>query len=147
MRLNQVSRAYYFFFGLRGWLPRLGGYASFQSGPPGQLTTREIGRVANRAGWQVRPVLWWFQATHRGHRFLEALTPAPLRRWPARRTWGLLYPLSFFLGLGYLALIIGPLDRHNLLLLAGVSAGWWGVWGLLAWTLCGFPAFWRRRRG
>lgn len=146
LRLNEVTHSYYFFFGLSGRLPRLSGYAGFQSGPPGHPMTRELSRIANRAGWRVRPVLWWFQATHRGYHFLESLTPAPLRRWPARRFWGILYPLSYVLGMGYLVAMIGPLDRHNLLILAGISAGWWGVWGFLVWALLGFPAFWRRRR-
>jgi hypothetical protein len=145
VRMNQVNRSYYFFLGLVGWLPRLSGYASAQSGPPGEVMTREISRITNRAGWSVRPVLWWFQATYAGYHFLEMITPAPLRRWPARRFWGLLYPLTFFLGLGYLAAVIGPLDRQQLLLFLGVSASWWGVWGFLVWMLCGFPAFWRRR--
>jgi hypothetical protein len=146
LRLNEVTRSYYFFFGLAGRLPRLSGYAGFQSGPPGHPMTKELSRIANRGGWNVRPVLWWFQATHRGYHVLESLTPAPLRRWPARRFWGVLYPLSYVLGLGYLAAIIGALDRHDWLLLGGVSAAWWGGWGFLVWMLLGFPAFWRRRR-
>src|SRR5438128_43305 len=79
-------------------------------------------------------------------RRLQALTPAPLRRWTARRFWGVLYPLSYVLSIGYLVAIVGSLDRHTLLVLIGVSAGWWGVWGFLAWALSGFPAFWRRTR-
>lgn len=146
LRMNQMTHSYYFFFGLTGWLPRLGGYAGFHSGPPGYSMTKELNRIANRGGWSVRPVLWWFQATYRGYHLLEALTPMPLRQWSARRFWGILYPLSYVLGIGYLAAIIGSLDRHNLLIVAGISAIWWGVWGFLVWMLCGFPAFWRRRR-
>lgn len=146
VRMNQVTRSYYFFLGLTGWLPHLGGYASFQSGPPGYAMTKEFSRIANRGGWSVRPVLWWFQATYRGYHLLETLTPVPLRRWSTRRFWGILYPLSYVLGMGYLVLIIGSLDRHNFLILVGISAIWWGIWGFLAWILCGFPAFWRRRR-
>jgi hypothetical protein len=146
LRMNQVSRSYFIFLGLHGWLPRLAGYASVQSGPPGQVMTQEISRIANRFGWSVRPVLWWFQATHSGYHFLEAITPAPLRRWPARRFWGFLYPLSYVVGMGYLATIIGPLDYQDVLLFLGISAAWWGVWGFLVWMLRGFPAFWRRRR-
>jgi hypothetical protein len=48
--------------------------------------------------------------------------------------------------MGYLVVIMGGLDWHNGLILAGVSAGWWGVWGFLVWMLRGFPAFWRRYR-
>jgi hypothetical protein len=46
----------------------------------------------------------------------------------------------------YLVAMIGPLDRRNLLLLLGISAAWWGIWGFLVWMLTGFPAFWRRQR-
>ena len=83
--------------------------------------TKEISWIANRYGWTVRPVLWWFQATHRGYHFLETLTPIPFRRWPARRFWGILYPLSYILGIAYLVAIIGALDWDNFLLIVGVS--------------------------
>jgi hypothetical protein len=146
LRMNQVDSSSGFFLGLEGWLPRLQGYASFSAGPPGQMLTKDISQMTYRSGWTVRPVIWWFQATHSGSRLLQALTPAPLRRWTARRFWGVLYPLSYFLGIGYLVAIVGSLDRHTLLVLLGVSAGWWGVWGFLAWALSGFPAFWRRTR-
>ena len=146
LRMNQVSQAYGCVFGLVGWLPTLEAYFSAQSGPPGQSLSKEISRTAQRAGWHVRPVVWWFQATRRGYRILELLTPAPLRRWPARRFWGILYPLSYAMGMGTILAIIGPLERDNLWILIGVSAGWWGIWGLLVWALRGFPAFWRRRR-
>jgi hypothetical protein len=147
LRLNQVDRSFYFFLGMSGWLPRVRGYFSFQAGPPGHAMTAEISHVANRRGWTVRPVLWWFQATYQGYHLVERLTPAPLRRWSARRFWGIVYPVSYVLGIGYLAAVIGPLDWHNLALILGISAAWWGIWGLLVWMLCGFPAFWRRRRG
>jgi hypothetical protein len=77
---------------------------------------------------------------------LQALVPAPLKRWPARRFWGTLYPASYILGMGYLIAIIGPLDPHNLLMIAGMSAIWWAIWGFLTWALLGFPAFWRRQK-
>jgi hypothetical protein len=145
LRLNQVTHSYYYFLGLVGWLPRLHGYASAQSGPPGRFMTQEINQIAIRGGWSVRPVLWWFQATYQGYRLLKRLTPRPLRRLSARRFWGILYPLSYGLSIGYLLAIIGPPDQDDLWLVFGVSAGWWGVWAFLVWMLCGFPAFWRRR--
>jgi hypothetical protein len=111
------------------------------------MLTKDISQMTYRSGWTVRPVIWWFQATHSGSRWLQALTPMPLRRWPVRRFWGVLYPLSYFLGIGYLVAIIGPLDWHTLLVLIGVSAIWWGIWGFLVWALSGFPAFWRRKPG
>ncbi|HXV43587.1 MAG TPA: hypothetical protein VEC96_11040 [Anaerolineae bacterium] len=144
LRMHQMDSGSNFFVGLEGRLPRLQGSAGFGAGPPGEFLTKEIGQVAQRAGWSARPVLWWFQATHSGFRFLQAITPAPLQRWPARRFWGLLYPLSFFLGIAYLAAISWPPDWHDWWLIAGISAAWWSVWGFLVWMLCGFPAFWRR---
>ena len=144
--MNQVSRSYYFFIGVVGWLPRVEGYASAQSGPPEAGITKEINRIANRYGWTIRPVIWWFQATHRGYQILERLTPKPLRRWSARRFWGILYPLSFLLMIAYMIAIFGGLEGDDLLILAIVSASWWGIWGFLVWMLCGFPAFWRGRR-
>ncbi len=146
LRLHQVNRSSGYFIGLVGWLPRLWGYASISGGPPGQALTNEIVKAAHRSGWTVRPVLWWFQATYGGYRLLQALTPAPLRRWSARRFWGILYPLSYFVGMGYLVFIIGGLDWRNGLIMLGISAIWWGFWGLFVWILCGFPAFWRRKR-
>jgi hypothetical protein len=143
VRMNQVARSYYFFFGLVGWLPRFRGYAGVESGPPGHPMTKKLSLIANRGGWSVRPVLWWFQATYGGYQLLQTLTPKPMRRWPARRFWGILYPLSYLLSMGYLVMVIG-FERRDWLLLAGISLVWWGVWGFLVWMLCGFPAFWRR---
>jgi hypothetical protein len=90
-------------------------------------------------------MLWWFETTYRGRRILATLTPAPLRRWPARRFWGILYPFSYWVGMGYLMAIIGGLDWHNGLLLLGISTVWWGFWGVFVWAMYGFRAFWRRR--
>lgn len=146
LRMNEVTRTYYYFLGFAGWLPAVRAFAGVQSGPPGQALAEQLGRIANQGGWTVRPVLWWFQATFRGHYWLRKLTPPPLRRWPARRLWGILYPLSYALAMACPVLGIGSLERSDILLLVGISAFWWGIWGLLTWTLCGFPAFWRRKR-
>ena len=144
LRMNEISHSYYFIFGLTGWLPRLSGYAGMQSGPPGSPLVKELSQVANRNGWSVRPVLWWFQATYGGYQLLAALTPPPIRQWPARHFWGVLYPFSYGLGMAYLVLI-SSFERRDWLLLIGISAVWWGVWGFLVWMLCGFPAFWQRK--
>lgn len=141
LRVNQVSRSYFFLVGMAGWLPRLRAYASAQSGPPDAAMTDEISRIANRCGWSVRPVIWWFQATHRGFHFLETLSPKPLRDWSARRTWGILYPLSFLLMIAYLIAITGGFAWDDLAVIAIVTVGWWGIWGFLVWMLLGFPAF------
>lgn len=93
-------------------------------------------------------MLWWFQATHRGYHLLETLTLVPLRQWSPRRFWGVLYPLSYILGMGYLVLIIGreAWTMNNLLVMVVVSAAWWGIWGFLAWAWCNCSVFWRRRK-
>jgi hypothetical protein len=145
LRVNQVSRSFFFLIGITGWLPRLQGYASAQSGPPDAAMTKEISQIANRSGWSVRPVIWWFQATRRGFHLLEKMTPRPLRGWSARRFWGILYPLSFLLMIAYLIAVTGGLAWDDLWLIVLVSAGWWGVWGFLVWMLLGFPPFWRGR--
>jgi len=145
LRVNQVSRSYFFLVGMVGWLPRLQAYASAQSGPPEAALTKEISQIANRCGWTVRPVIWWFQATQRGFQVLEKLTPRPLRSWSARRFWGILYPLSFLLMITYLIAITGGFAWDDLAVIAIVTAGWWGIWGFLVWMLLGFPAF--RGRG
>ena len=76
----------------------------------------------------MRPVIWWSRrptparvCSRVDSRIATLLVSSPV---------GALYHLSFFLGIGYLAAIVGPLDRHTLLVLIGVSAGWWGIWGL-----------------
>ncbi len=143
LRLNLVTRAHVTFAGLGPWRFRTGFFTSFQSGPPTPFLTREIRRIARHGGWRMRPVIWGFQATHLGARRLEKLTPPPLRRLPARRVWGFLYPLGYILGMGYLVFAVGGLDRPGWLLLAGISAAWWGIWGFVTWMLLGFPRFWR----
>ena len=173
LRIFEILRSSGFFFGFDGWVPRINPYFHLQSGfingawsgraygilpgfPPRigavydyALDTvqpkQEISEIAGHGGWTFRPVLWLFQVTHAGHAFWGKLAPGPFRYWPARRLWGLLYPASFFLGMGWLVAIIWPLDTHNLLMVLGISAIWWGIWGFLTWTLLGFPAFWRRR--
>jgi len=144
LRMHQVTSSYVYFLSFSGWLPRLAGYAGFQAGPPDSALTKEIRQAALRSGWTVRPVLWWFQATHGGARTLQAITQAPFRRLPVRLFWGMLYPFSFALGMAYLVVVAGPLNSSDWLLLLGIAAIWWGGWGFLVWALLGFPAFWRR---
>jgi hypothetical protein len=35
---------------------------------------------------------------------------------------------SYILGMGYLVVVLVVWDRYNLLLIAGLSAGWWAIW-------------------
>lgn len=123
LRFHEYLRTASFFLGFAGWQPHFNAYIGFQAGyvsgtwagraygllpgfPPRigqvynfQVSTDEakadITGVANDSGWTFRPVLWWFQATHRGYRLLQALTLAPFRHVPARRFWGIIYPVSY----------------------------------------------------
>lgn len=146
LRINQVSRSSYLFVGLQRWLPSVKAGLSAHAGPAAQSITGEIEEVAQRSGWSVRPVVLWFQATRSGLQVLQSLTPALLRTWPASRSWGLVYVLSFALGVGYVVMLVGPLEPHDLLVVLGVVGGWWGIWGFLTWMLLGFPPWWNRAR-
>ena len=75
---------------------------------------------------------------------LQALTPAPLRRCQlAGFGECCIHSVIFW------ALVIWSLSSARWigtpLVLIGVSAIWWGVWGFLVWALSGFPAWWRVR--
>jgi hypothetical protein len=102
-----------------------------------------IERAVKTAGWTVRPVVLWFQALRGPFRFFRALVPRPLRHWPSRRFWGILYPLSFFSIIGFILWWTGGpanLDAEGWLALAIVCAGWWLVWGIIAWVIArGIP--------
>ncbi len=95
----------------------------------------EITRIVTESGWALRPRYLWFQTRRGSYQLGQALLPATLRRWPARRFWGLVYPASYVLTIGYLVAITGAYDFRNLLVFGAISAAWWGVWGFLAWIL------------
>ena len=105
----------------------------------------EVVRTVTEAGWTYRPVLHRFQTTRGGARLFDRLTPERARRWSGLRFWGVVYALTFFGGLVYFAAVIWPLTLGNLLIMVFVSAVWWGIWGLIAWVLLGFPRFWLGR--
>ncbi|MBI4466185.1 MAG: hypothetical protein HY656_01995 [Acidobacteria bacterium] len=174
-RWNELMRGSNFFLGFDGWVPRfqfsfwffmgLGNFVWYgrayglRPGFPPQIGAvrdfkfdtakikSQVSETITRAGWTFRPVIWWFEATHGGVRFLQALLPGPLWRVSLRRFWAVLYPVSYFLAIGALMQVGGTQawTPHNLGILAFISAIWWGIWGLLAWMLLGFPAFWRRK--
>ncbi len=146
LRVNQVSRSYFFLIGMAGWLPRLQAYASAQSGPPEAAMTKEISQIANRCGWTVRPVIWWFQATQRGFHFLDRMTPKPLRSWSARRFWGILYPLSFLLMIAYLIAVTGGFAWDDLWLIVHRFSGLVGYLGFSGLDAVGISSFPRRPR-
>ncbi len=138
VRVNESAGSYRFFVGRAGWLPVLRGSAGAAAGPPGAALVDEIGEVARRAGWTMRPVVWRSQATHRGLRVRRMLVPEMLRRWSPRRFWGVLYPASFAAAIAVLVTAAGPLSRSQWLVLGGVVAAWWLVWTSLMWVLGGF---------
>jgi hypothetical protein len=137
---SRAGRAYGI---LSGFPPQIGAVASFSVDTVG--LREAIAQVTNRAGWTFRPTNLWFQATSRGFRGLAAITPAPIARLTARRFWGVAYPASYSLAIAYLVVVGGFWELHSLLLVAGISAAWFAVWGFLVWLLLGFPPFWRRQ--
>ena len=150
VRIGEASRSAGYTIGLAGWLPRLWAYAGYHAGPPGRSPlTDAISKAVLAGGWSYRPVIFPYQATYRGAAFMQWLTPAPLRQTRAVTLWGILYPLSYWLGMGWLIALGGSemYTAHNLIILALISAVWWGIWAFLAWALCGFPRFWLRRDG
>ena len=173
LRMHELLRSANFFLGFDGWRPVCQPYLFLVAGLTGRWTGRAYGilpgfpprigavtdfaadtvalrdqivQVAGRCGWTFRPMNLWFQATTWGFRLLGYITPPAVANMPARHFWGVMYPTSFFLGIGYLVAVGRLWDLHSLLLIAGVSASWFAVWGFLVWALVGFPIFWRRRR-
>jgi hypothetical protein len=172
VRWWEMLRTSSLFLGFDGWIPRFNwswrvqtGYINtswtgraygIQAGFPPRIAEvsgyeldtvkpkMEISKIITQSGWTFRPVLWWFETRRGGGRLLQVLIPPALKRLPARRFWGIIYPASFFLGIAYLAAVAGPLDISAWLWIVAVSAIWWGTWGFITWALTGFPAFWRR---
>lgn len=146
VRANESSHSSGYIIGLDRWLPRLSGGAGYSAGPlvTGRFAER-IAATANAGGWTYRPVVLPFQVTRRGLQFLQALTPTPFRQLPPTQVWGILYPLTYVLAFVWLFGRGSPAlwTTHNLWLFVLISTVWWGVWGLLVWTLHGFPKFWR----
>lgn len=114
---------------LPGWPPRIGRVYHFS------LNTievkKEIGEIITESGWILRPTHLWFQ-TRRGTLSLgKRLLPARIRQLPPHRFWGVVYPLSFVAAIGYLLFVTGAYDPDTLLIVALVSAAWWGIWGFI----------------
>jgi hypothetical protein len=176
VRLQEHLRSNSFFLGFQGWMPRIhwrwsaywgpvtghwsGRVYGVMSGLPpqiGEVTSftvdtdapkEEIMKIAHKGGWAVRPVILQYQISRKWQRRLQRITPGALLRLSDRRFWGLVYPGSYLAGFVYLFLISGRelLAPGNLALVLGISAAWWGMWGLLTWALVGMPGR-RKRRG
>ncbi len=149
VRAGETAQSSGYLVGLVGWLPRLRAYAGYSANPPGASPLLDdLRTTVLAAGWTYRPVVLPFLATYGGTALVRRFTPVPLRRTSPGLLWGILYPLSYWLGIGWFLALGGPAlwTARTLWLLALVSGAWWGVWGLLAWAICGFPRFWRRRR-
>ena len=110
-----------------GFPPRIGQVYNFH------LDTvqpkKEIRAIVTQSGWTFRPVLWWFQVKRRGHQVSQPIKPSPMKRCSTRLFWGILYPASYFLSMGYIIVILWPVNSHNLLVIGCISALWWGSWG------------------
>jgi hypothetical protein len=172
LRWWEMLRTSSIFFGLDGWIPRFNWSWWIQTGyintmwtgraygispgfPPrisdvsafevDTVTPKtKISKVVTGSGWIFRPVLWWFQVERNEQSALQRLLPSGLKGMSARRLWGTAYAGSFLAGIVYFVVIAGPLGVSAWLWILAVSVVWWTAWGLLAWALTGFPAFWHR---
>jgi len=145
----ESSSSYVYFVGLYHWLPRVSAFAGYSAGASGMTPNiQQIMSATLAAGWTFRPVILPFQTTERGAQFLHRLTPTPLRRRSSTLLWGILYPFSYCLAFIWLFAFGGAKmhSLHNFLVLLLISAIWWGIWGFIAWGVCGFRPFWRRNR-
>jgi hypothetical protein len=62
------------------------------------------------------------------------LVPEPIRLLSRRQFWGIVYPASYVLAIAALARAGGAMTAGTVLLIIGISAAWWGLWGLLVWA-------------
>jgi hypothetical protein len=164
VRWYEWIRSGAFFVGFDGWRPRFSRSLSFQAGylkvrtwtglafglnrgwPPrieqiddfaldvGELRARIVAAV-DHAGWSLRPTHIWFQTRPIPYRLVRALVPAWVRLQPPRRFWGIAYPASYVLVVGYLLWAAGAIRPQSAWLVSGITAAWWGVWGGLTWLL------------
>jgi hypothetical protein len=118
---------------LPGFLPRIGESRDFS------IDTTEAKNVVletcRKSGWTWRQVFWLPETTQWGFTLSQALVPGPLRQWPGRRFWGVLYPLSYVLSLGYLLTVSGAWNIRIAIIVGGVSLAWWGLWAFITWAL------------
>lgn len=90
---------------------------------------RDARRAARAAGWEMKPVIWWFEASRWGLRLGRLLIPPPLNRLSPRALWGTLYPASYVTLIAYLVVIANIRSAGDIGVIAMVSAAWWGVSG------------------
>lgn len=95
------------------------------------------------SGWTFRPVTLPLYTSSRWLTLTEHVVPDALARVPRRRLWVVLYPATYVLLLAFLLAPFDGLSWRDGAIVALVSAGWWGVWGGIAWLLARKPA--RRR--
>jgi hypothetical protein len=157
-RWFEVLRSSNVFLGFDGWIPRLNfgfwiqaGFMSgawrgtaygIQPGFPARLggsqpfsvnidqVKQDVRGVVTRSGWTFRPTVFWFQTKRRSVAFTEALLPAFMKEWPARRFWRIVYPASFVATVGWIWWVAGG-GRSTLLAMAAFSAFWWAIWGFI----------------
>ncbi len=165
LRMHESLRSTYFFVGIVGWRLRiqfgLTYYAGLVQGryrgkawgltrlfPPkvGEVydfdldtpaVKQLIYRAALESGWGVKPVIWWFEASRWGKGIGRLLIPPLLNRWPPKKLWGVLYPVSYVATMVWIAFVAGIeiTDWRNIGIMAVVSAIWWGATGLIVGVL------------
>jgi hypothetical protein len=116
-----------------GWPPRIEQIDDFAV-DVGALRARVVSTI-DEAGWSLRPTHLWFQTRPASFRLARAVLPAWVRLQPLRRFWGIVYPASYVLAVGYLLWAAGGFQLQNVWIVAGITAAWWGVWGGLTWLL------------
>jgi hypothetical protein len=125
-----------------GWLPVIEDLRDFAV-DVGALQTRMAHVVAD-AGWARRSTHIWFQTRPSLFRLAQMLVPEPIRLLSRRQFWGIVYPVSFVLAIAALARAGGAMTAGNVVIIMGISAAWWGLWGLLVWAAISTGS--RRRR-
>jgi hypothetical protein len=90
---------------------------------------REVRKLARSAGWSVRPVILWFDASRWGVAVSRWLVPPPLNSLRPKTLWAIFYPLSYAVAVGYLAVIANVHTLSDIGLLLLITAAWFGVSG------------------
>ena len=100
------------------------------------VAKEDIRRIVSESGWSFQPRLWWFQVRRSpAGEVSGALVARVFPRWSERRFWGVLYPALYVSLFAYIIAISGgwsSVTRQEAFVMLGISALWWGIWGVIA---------------
>jgi hypothetical protein len=114
-----------------GWFPAIEDARDFSVDV---ATLRErISTIIAKGRWTLRPTHIWFQTGPTLFRVTQSIVPDTIRLLPRKRFWGIVYPASYVLAIAALWAGSGKWTTEGILIVAGISAAWWGMWGLLVW--------------